>query len=344
MMELGEKVSRVGLRMSAAFTLPLVALGRMVLQNEKVQQSIEPLKQKWQELSDKLATSLLPVIDQLVPSIMKVMDTISGWIDQFNALDPSTKTTIVAVLGVIAAIGPLLTIIGQAIAFVGTLGSIWTTLSGILAPLISTVIPAIGAVITAVGLPVIALVAAIGLLVAVIIIFGKQAWQTILTIGDIFRVLFEAAKINVEKAINFLRDTDWGAVGKAILDKIGEGIKNGVSAIITAAKNAAQSALNAAISFLSGGGGGSGGGKTSPPKHAIGGLALGGIPAIVGEVGPEMIIPATDSYVIPNKRMGGMGGQNVNLTLVYSPTVSFASQEEANRVILPMVRKALRYA
>ena len=48
----------------------------------------------------------------------------------------------------------------------------------------------------------------------------------------------------------FFTTTDWGAIGKAILDGIAAGITNGVQAIKDAATNAAKAALDAAKGFL----------------------------------------------------------------------------------------------
>ncbi len=49
---------------------------------------------------------------------------------------------------------------------------------------------------------------------------------------------------------NKFSETDWGSVGKNIIQGIAKGIKNGVSAITNAAKDAAKSALDSAKDFL----------------------------------------------------------------------------------------------
>jgi len=54
----------------------------------------------------------------------------------------------------------------------------------------------------------------------------------------------------ISSIVSFFRDTDWGAVGKGIIQGIIDGIRNGVGALIDAVKAAAQAALDAAKGFL----------------------------------------------------------------------------------------------
>jgi len=57
-----------------------------------------------------------------------------------------------------------------------------------------------------------------------------------------------------------------------------------------------------------------------PGAAAGGGRIQGGQPYIVGELGPELVVPNASSMVIPNNRLGGVGGDNVvvNQTLNFS--------------------------
>jgi hypothetical protein len=62
-------------------------------------------------------------------------------------------------------------------------------------------------------------------------------------------------------------------------------------------------------SIFSGFGGGGGKGGTSIPiKFADGGSPPVGIPSMVGERGPELFIPNTPGTIIPNHKLGSMGG------------------------------------
>lgn len=69
--------------------------------------------------------------------------------------------------------------------------------------------------------------------------YWDEAWAQIRQIGE--QVW--------EKIQSFFRDTDWGSVGRNILEGIANGIKNGVGMLTDAVKNAAQAALDAAKGF-----------------------------------------------------------------------------------------------
>jgi len=68
----------------------------------------------------------------------------------------------------------------------------------------------------------------------------QNAWSTIQT----------AVKSLIDTVVNFFRTTDWGQVGRNIVEGIARGITSGASAIANAAKNAAKAALDAAKGFL----------------------------------------------------------------------------------------------
>jgi len=54
----------------------------------------------------------------------------------------------------------------------------------------------------------------------------------------------------VSAIVNHFKQVNWGSVGKAVISGIAKGIRNGISSIATAAKEAAKSALDAAKNFL----------------------------------------------------------------------------------------------
>lgn len=99
------------------------------------------------------------------------------------------------------------------------------------------------------------------------------------------------------------------------------------------------------------GGGGSGGGASRPqwgssavtsPWRARGGPVTAGDPYIVGEEGMEMFVPETSGTIIPNDKLSG--GRAINITLNLSSFLSLADMENAERVLVPIVRNALRQA
>lgn len=84
--------------------------------------------------------------------------------------------------------------------------------------------------------------------------------------------------------------------------------------------------------------GGGGGGK----KKAAGGPASG--ITLVGEQGPELVSLPAGSYVHNNADTRGMlsGWQGVTVNLTYAPMISLATRQEAEEVLLPIIRSSLR--
>lgn len=54
-------------------------------------------------------------------------------------------------------------------------------------------------------------------------------------------------------------------------------------------------------------------GRINAPARAMGGPVTGGRPYLVGERGPELVVPGRSGTVIPNHKMGGRGGVVVNI-------------------------------
>jgi hypothetical protein len=51
------------------------------------------------------------------------------------------------------------------------------------------------------------------------------------------------------------------------------------------------------------------------PKRAAGGRVTGGMPYLVGEMGPELFMPGRGGNIVPNDRLGGGGGPTYNITI-----------------------------
>jgi len=138
----------------------------------------------------------------------------------------------------------------------------------------------------------------------------RMVWDNMITglkvaiqIGwENIKLIFSTAVTNI---INFFKTTDWGAVGKAIIDGIANGIRNGAGAIAEAAKSAANAALQAAKGFL---------GIQSPSKvfemqvgyQMAAGTAAGWTNGLDKLLQPSfgMMVPAT----VPSVSVGGVGG------------------------------------
>lgn len=98
----------------------------------------------------------------ILPYVLKLTEGIGNFMKKLLDMDEGTKKTIVTILGIVAALGPILLIGGKIVSGIGSVMSLVSSLSGVLA--------ALGTTIGAIALPVLAVVAAI---VALWI-----AWQT----------------------------------------------------------------------------------------------------------------------------------------------------------------------
>lgn len=87
------------------------------------------------------------------------------------------------------------------------------------------------------------------------------AWEAIKNlISSLWSVIQPILASLISNMISKFTDTDWGAVGRGIIDGIAHAISAGAGAIADAARSAAQAALDAAKAFL---------GISSPSKRAM---------------------------------------------------------------------------
>lgn len=132
------------------------------------------------QLGATLAQTLAPVLDKVVGLIQKVSDKIA-------ALTPEQTETIMKILGIVAAIGPVLTIGGKLISMIGTVTS------------------AIGAVVGVLGGP---LTLVIGAVIAAGVLLYKN-WDTVkataIAVKDGVVNAFNTLKNGVNTAIDVVR-------------------------------------------------------------------------------------------------------------------------------------------
>jgi len=96
-----------------------------------------------------LAVALQGLGNIFTPVLVKMADKISALVTKFNELDKSTKGTVVKILAIAAAIGPLLFIVGKLTSGVGALIAIIPKLAGALSilaahPIIAVITVVIG--------------------------------------------------------------------------------------------------------------------------------------------------------------------------------------------------------
>ena len=160
-------------------------------------------------------------------------------------------------------------------------------------------------------------------------------WEAVKAFGAI---IVNSVKSIVADVISFFRDTDWGAVGKGIIDGIARGISNGASTIANAASNAARAALDAAKGFL---------GIHSPSRLAA--LQIGepfalGIGAGIGDAVPALLRAAemagmrlmaatermlvTSNGALPGVSREGSGGTGSTQIIIYGLTIEGVESPE----------------
>jgi phage-related protein len=178
--------------------------------------------------------------------------------------------------------------------------------------------------------------------------------------------LVEPFRVAVSNIINFFRNTDWGAVGRGLVQGIANGISSSASGIADAARRAAQAALDAAKGFL---------GIHSPSTVAfqqIGvptgeGQMLGWVAGIednlpdvtrsMGNLFGGQTVRMAQSDIAPMPSYvgldgvstetgaggfaGGRGG-SVHVTVENKPILSLGDKYEAERVLKPLLVGLLR--
>lgn len=207
LMEMGEKTMRLGSMVSMAVTAPIVgAFAAAVRSSEELQGTLSPIKDEFTSISKQLGDSLVPVIKQMMPDILKIVGFVGDLVDKFSALDTDSKERIVKFTAAIAAIGPALMITGQLMSFVGIIGKIGSTL-GLGTSIggaaggaaagggVTAAVTGFGTALSGVVLP---LTAVIGLAVALYKILDKigaikAAGQTIKDLGGIARAVIGQA-------------------------------------------------------------------------------------------------------------------------------------------------------
>lgn len=136
-------------------------------------------------VKSKLEKLAITIGEDLMPTIMNIVDGIQSFIDKLNSMDESQRQTLINIAMIVAAVGPVVLIIGKIITGIGGLitaigtistavGAIMPVIAGIGATITGTVIPAIAAVVA----PVLPVIAIIGAVIAAIVLLW-QNWDQV---------------------------------------------------------------------------------------------------------------------------------------------------------------------
>ncbi|HML40348.1 MAG TPA: hypothetical protein PKD23_06680 [Bellilinea sp.] len=156
---------------------------------------------------------------ELLPVALEFMKALIPILQGFNNMDPATRQTVVGFLAVVAAAGPLITGIGGIVKVVGTVIGLFGTgggLAGVGTFLSSTVFPGIAAAVGAVSAPVLILIAAVAALIAVIVIFGKDAWNSFMMLDQIRQAILQKFADFLSEKLRAAIDGISGAISDVI--------------------------------------------------------------------------------------------------------------------------------
>lgn len=180
------------------------------------------------------------MLEMLAPTLEKVSDGISKLTEWLNSLDEGQKQTLITVLAVVAAIGPVLMIVGKVIAVVGSvvsgIGTLVTVLGTVATFITATAIPAVVGFVAACW-PVILVVGAVVVAVVAVIAVIKNWGKITEWFQEKWEALGEKVAGIKETFIN-LKDQakDWG---KDMLQNFIDGITEKIAKLKEAASNVA---------------------------------------------------------------------------------------------------------
>ena len=119
------------------------------------------MEAKLQQLKNKFTEMAVAIGEMLMPYIQQLMGFIQGLIDKWNALDPAQQQTIVKILAIAAAIGPVLVIIGTLISSIGSIITVIGTVISVIGALLPLLISPVGLIMA-----IIAVIVALGVAIA----------------------------------------------------------------------------------------------------------------------------------------------------------------------------------
>jgi hypothetical protein len=228
--------------------------------------------------------------DTLIPAIMPFVDILKETANWLSGLDKNTLTIIVTIAALAAALGPVLIVLGMLISSIGT---------------IITVIPLLSAALLflAANPIVLIIVAIVALVAALYYLEQKFHWIEAITaaFGAGWSVLWDGMVWVVQGAANLIT---------GIMDSIVGGIRWAVNAVIDGANmmirglNMLNFSVPDWVPLI--GGSSIGFSLSQIPRLAEGGVVTQPTIAMIGEAGPEAVVPLSGGNA-------GMGGVTIKI-------------------------------
>jgi TP901 family phage tail tape measure protein len=248
--------------------------------------------------SIQLGAALLPLIQDVMPKLVDVLTWVVNW---FTKLPTPVKDGILIFLGLLAALGPVLLVLGSLITIVGTLTSAFAA-DGVI---VGTLIP----LIAGLGAPLLIVIAATALLAYEV----HKHWGSIVDWTSDLMLKVATIWNKGWQAVSDFFGSVWTAIKKAVSEAV-DYVAGLVTGLFTTVSNiiskimGAISSVGSAISSVASGGVSIGATAIHAivPHFASGGIVTGPTLALIGEAGPEAVVPLN--------RSGGFG-TNINVTI-----------------------------
>ncbi len=239
------------------------------IMEDNVAGAFRALKSQTEGILIQLGEQLAPIIkDTIIPLVQSFGDRISGLIEWFAGLDDGTQKTILTILGIAAAIGPVLIILGKVVGAVGTMIGVFGKLRGAF-----TAVTGVTKIFNATLLanPITWIIAAIAALIAVIVLLWKnwdevsewlaESWEWIKekataifeSLAEFFSAVWEGIKevsIAVWEAITEFLSSIWEGI-KDVATAVWESISEFMSGIWEGMKEIASTVFGALADFFS---------------------------------------------------------------------------------------------
>lgn len=260
--------------------LALARYGLLLSQSEKEMgdfaRTSDGLANSTRTFKAQMEDTLASFGEILIPTVTTFLQALTPILKWFNDLPRAAKQGIVYMAMFAAAIGPIITAGGALVKFggwviglFGSEGSIATAVTWLSAKLplaigaVSKAAAGLAAAIGGISLPVVGLIAALAALVVVIVVFGKQAANTVSMLATITSVLAKRALADIGAWIQTLvngaveaakRVADTARVfyqaGRAIMAGLINGVISYAASLVAAVLNSVNQAISGVRNLL----------------------------------------------------------------------------------------------
>ncbi|MPW26399.1 phage tail tape measure protein [Alkalibaculum sp. M08DMB] len=207
------EAEKVMLRYEYVMTKTNNAAGDFANTSDGFANSQRIMSESFKEMATELGEILLPYMTKLVQKVTEVIQWFSG-------LDSSIKTIVLAIIGVVAAIGPLLIIFGAMASGLSSIITLVTSLSGASATG-ATGITGLSTAFTSLLAPIVAIIA----IFAAVVLAFKQLWNTNETFKKAMIVAWDSIKDTLKKIWETVIQPIFNSIKEVMLMVWNKGIK-----------------------------------------------------------------------------------------------------------------------